>query len=116
MNKKEEKLEGIIEFSDFMNVKIKTAKIVEAENIKKSDKLIKLQVDLGYEKRQIVAGIAKYYKAEDLIGKIIIIVANLKPAKLMGELSEGMLLAANYNDGLKLATFEGDVELGAEVR
>jgi methionyl-tRNA synthetase len=116
MNKNEEKLEGIIEFSDFMNVKLKTAKIVEAENIKKSDKLIKLQVDLGYEKRQIVAGIAKYYTAEELIGKVIIIVANLKPAKLMGELSEGMILAANYKDGLKLATFDGDVELGAEVR
>lgn len=115
-NNEEKKIEGIIEFSDFMNVKLKAAKIISAESVKKSDKLVKLQVDLGYEKRQIIAGIGKFYKCEDLVGKIIIIVANLKPAKLMGELSEGMLLAANYNDGLKLATFDGDVELGAEVR
>lgn len=118
VNQKNEskEIEGIIEFSDFMNVKLKAAKILSAENIKKSDKLIKLIVDLGFENRQIIAGIAKYYKPEELIGKTIIIVANLKPAKLMGEISEGMLLAANYKDGLKLATFEGDVELGAEVR
>jgi methionyl-tRNA synthetase len=111
-----EKIEGVLDFNDFMKVKLRTAKIIEAENIPKSDKLLKLQVDLGIEKRQIIAGIAKYYKPEELIGKIIVVVANLKPAKLMGHLSEGMLLAANYKDGLKLVTFDGEVELGAEVR
>src|SRR5690606_2652606 len=85
-----EKIEGVLDFNDFMKVKLRTAKIIEAENIKKSDKLLKLQVDLGSEKRQIIAGIAKYYKPEELIGKIIVVVANLKPAKLMGQLSEGM--------------------------
>lgn len=111
-----QEVEGIIDFNDFMKVKLKTAKIIEAENIPKSDKLLKLKVDLGTEQRQIIAGIAKYYKPEDLLGKIIVVVANLKPAKLMGQLSEGMLLAANYKDGLKLVTFDGEVELGAEVR
>lgn len=111
-----EKIEGVLDFNDFMKVKLRTAKIIEAENIKKSDKLLKLQVDLGSEKRQIIAGIAKYYKPEELIGKIIVVVANLKPAKLMGQLSEGMLLAANYENGLKLVTFDGEVEIGAEVR
>lgn len=111
-----EKIEGVLDFNDFMKVKLRTAKIIEAENIKKSDKLLKLQVDLGSEKRQIIAGIAKFYKPEELIGKIIVVVANLKPAKLMGQVSEGMLLAANYENGLKLVTFDGEVELGAEVR
>ncbi len=111
-----EKIEGVLDFNDFMKVKLRTAKIIEAENIQKSDKLLKLQVDLGSEKRQIIAGIAKFYKPENLIGKMIVVVANLKPAKLMGQVSEGMLLAANYENGLKLVTFDGEVELGAEVR
>jgi len=109
-------VEGILEFSDFMKVKLKTAKIIEASKIEKSDKLLKLKVDLGTEQRQIIAGIGKSYTPEELIGKIIVVVANLKAAKLMGELSEGMLLAANYTDGLSLVTFDKEVELGAEVR
>ncbi len=113
---KSEKVEGILEFSDFMKVKLKTAKIIEASKIEKSDKLLKLKVDLGTEQRQIIAGIGKSYTPEELIGKIIVVVANLKAAKLMGELSEGMLLAANYTDGLSLVTFDKEVELGAEVR
>ena len=109
---------NLITFDDFMNVKLRTAKIIEAEKIKKSKKLLKLQIDLGTEKRQIVAGIAQHYKPEDLIGKIIIVVANLESAKLMGVESQGMLLAANTSDGnLKLATINDvDIELGAEVR
>lgn len=115
-NSKKEVFENIITIDDFFSVKLRTAKVISAENIKKSDKLLKLKVDLGGEERQIIAGIAKFYKPEDILGKIIIVVANLKPAKLMGQVSEGMLLAANSENGLSLATFDGEVPLGAEVR
>lgn len=117
-NTKQKEEINMITFYDFMKVKLRTAKIIEAEKIKKSKKLIKLQIDLGNEKRQIVAGIAEHYKAEDLIGQIIVVVANLQPAKLMGVESQGMLLAANTSDGkLKLVTInDKDIELGAEVR
>ena len=109
---------NLISFEDFMNVKLKTAKVIEAEKIKKSKKLLKLKVDLGFEQRQIVAGIAEHYSPEDLLGKIVIVVANLTPAKLMGVESQGMLLAANTSDGkLSVATVENpDIQLGAEVR
>lgn len=109
--------DGLISFEDFMNVKLRTAKVIEAEAIKKSDKLLKLQVDLGSEKRQIVAGIAKFYSPEQIIGKTVVVVANLKPAKLMGQKSEGMLLAANGIDGsLTIISPLDDVENGTEVR
>jgi methionyl-tRNA synthetase len=108
----------MITIEDFMNVKLRTAVILEAEKVKKSKKLLKLQVDLGDEKRQIVAGISQHYKPEELIGKTVVVVANLKPAKLMGLESQGMLLAANTDDGdLAIATFEkDDIGPGAEVR
>jgi len=110
--------EPLITFDDFMKVKFRTAKIIEAEKVKKSKKLIKLQIDLGTEKRQIVAGIGEHYDAEELIGKTIVVVANLQPAKLMGIESNGMLLAANSADGkLSLITVENNIAgLGAEVR
>jgi methionyl-tRNA synthetase len=90
--------DGLIKIDDFMKVELKTARILEAERVEKSDKLIRLQVDSG-ERRQIVAGIGKAYAPEDLVGKTVIVVANLKPARLMGNLSEGMLLAATAEDG-----------------
>jgi methionyl-tRNA synthetase len=110
--------DNLITFDEVMKVKLRTAKIIEAEKIKKSKKLLKLQIDLGNEKRQIVAGIAEYYKPEDITGKVIVVVTNLQAAKLMGVESQGMLLAANTSDGkLKLLTFEdSDMELGTEVR
>ncbi len=110
--------DNLITFDDFMKVKLRTAKVIEAEKIKKSKKLLKLQIDLGYEKRQIVAGIAEFYKPEDIVGKIIVVVANLQAAKLMGVESQGMLLAVNSSDGkLKLVTIDDEgIELGAEVR
>lgn len=110
--------ENLITIDDFMNVKLRTATVLEAEKIKKSKKLLKLQVDLGDEKRQIVAGISLHYNPEELIGKTVVVVANLKPAKLMGLESQGMLLAANTKDGnLAIATFEDkEIGAGAEVR
>ena len=106
-----------ITFDEFMKVKLKTAKVIEAEAIKKSKKLLKLQVKIGDEKRQIIAGISQQYSPEELIGKTVVVVANLAPAKLMGEKSEGMLLAVNSDDGgLALVSPEKDVADGQEVR
>jgi methionyl-tRNA synthetase len=94
---------------------LRVAKVLAAENIKKSDKLLKLRVDIG-EERTLVAGIARSYKAEDLVGKTIIIVANLQPTKLMGVESQGMLLAADGLDGTVLATFDKEAKVGSKVR
>jgi len=116
-NKTETDNVGLITYDDFINVKLKAAKVIRAEIIKKSEKLLKLQIDLGNEQRQIIAGIAKYYTAAEMLGKTVIVVANLKPAKLMGQRSEGMLLAANMADGsLVLVTPDKDCQPGAEVR
>ncbi|MFN3195386.1 MAG: methionine--tRNA ligase [Chlorobiota bacterium] len=106
-----------ITFDEFMKVKLKTAKVIEAEPIKKSKKLVKLQVKIGEERRQIIAGISQHYSAEELVGKTVVVVANLAPAKLMGEKSEGMLLAVNSDDGgLALVSPEKEVADGQEVR
>lgn len=106
----------LISFDEFKKIDLRVAEILEAEKIKKSEKLIKLLIDLGeLGKRQIVAGIAKYYNPNELIGKKIVIVANLKPAKLMGVESQGMLLAAKINDKLTLLTVDNDIEPGAKI-
>ncbi len=102
---KEKKIEGIITIDDFFKVSIKVGEIKDAEEVPKSKKLLKLKVDLGEDRlRQIVAGIKEYYTPEELIEKQVCVVANLKPAKLMGILSEGMILAAKDEDGLTLIT------------
>ena len=108
--------EGLITFDQVMAVQLKTARIVEADKIDGADKLLKLQVDLGSEKRQIVAGIALHYAPESLINKTVVVVVNLKPAKLRGVVSEGMLLAASAGDDLKLVSVEGDLPAGSTVK
>lgn len=106
-----------IDYELFQKIKLKVAEIVEAEAIPKSRKLLKLQLQLGDEKRQIVAGIAEHYKPEELIGKKIIIVANLKPAKLFGVESNGMLLAASADGKMSLLTVMDDtMPSGSEIR
>ncbi len=114
-----EKMEGsnTITYEEFQKMDLRVAKILAAENIKKSDKLLKLRVDVG-EERTLVDGIAKAYKPEDLVGKTIIIVANLQPTKLMGVESQGMLLAADGADGtgVVLATFDREAKTGSKVR
>jgi len=107
---------NLITIDDFAKVDLRVGKIIKAEKVEKSDKLVKLQVELGNEKRQVVAGIAKHYAPEDLVGKKIILVANLKPAKLMGIESQGMVLAASDGDILTLATFEKDIPSGSKVK
>jgi methionine--tRNA ligase beta chain len=87
----------MISFEDFKKIELRVGKIEKAEKIEGSEKLLKLIVDLGNEKRQIVAGIAKFYQPEDLISKEIVVVVNLEPKKLMGFESQGMLLAAEKN-------------------
>ncbi|MFO0706525.1 MAG: methionine--tRNA ligase [Nitrospira sp.] len=105
-----------ISIDDFMKIQLKTAKVLSAERVPKSEKLLKLQVSLGTEQRQIVAGIGKKYEPEALVGKTIVIVANLKPAKLMGIESQGMVLAAGDSEVRGLATILEDVEPGTKVK
>ncbi|NOX67271.1 MAG: methionine--tRNA ligase [Chlorobi bacterium] len=118
-SKPEEEEEKVsqITFDEFMKVDLKIAKVLQAEKIKKSNKLLKLQVDLGKEKRQVVAGIAQSYEPESLIGKKIVLVANLQPAKLFGVESQGMILAIEDESG-KLSVLEVDTEVkvGTKVR
>ena len=106
----------LIGIEEFQNVQLKVAKILEAERVPKSAKLLKLQVDIGTEQRQIVAGIGKKYSPEELIGKTIVVVANLKPAKLMGIESQGMILAAGDNDMLGLLGVSEDIPVGTKVK
>ncbi len=117
-SKKEEPVQlPEIVFDDFAKVELRVAKILECEPVKKAKKLLKLQVDDGTsEPRQIVSGISQYYKPEDLIGKSVIIVANLKPAKLCGEMSYGMLLAGDTADGGVSVAFVDGIEPGTKLR
>jgi methionyl-tRNA synthetase len=106
-----------ITIDDFVKVDLRVAQILVAERIPKADKLLRLEVDLGYEKRQILAGIAQYYEPEKLIGRKIVIVANLAPRKMRGLESNGMLLAASLPDGAPvLAGFLEEVPLGARLK
>lgn len=106
-----------ITYDDFARLDFRAAKIIAAEALENSEKLIRLRVSLGDEERQILAGIKKAYTPEDLIGKTIVIIANLAPRKLMGEVSEGMLLAASEPDGLPvLLTVSGEIAPGAKIR
>lgn len=101
---------------DFMKVDLRVATVIACEPVPKANKLLKLQVDLGYEKRQVVSGIAEHYKPEELIGQKVIVVANLKPVKLRGELSQGMILAGSYDGVLTLATVDSKLANGAQVK
>jgi methionyl-tRNA synthetase len=106
-----------ISIDDFVKVDLRVAQILVAERVPKADKLLRLEVDLGYEKRQILAGIAQYYEPEKLIGRKIVIVANLAPRKMRGLESNGMLLAASLEGGSPvLAGFLEDVPLGSRLR
>ncbi|EJO7210890.1 methionine--tRNA ligase [Staphylococcus pseudintermedius] len=105
-----------IDIKDFDKVEIKAATIIDAEKVKKSNKLLKIQVDLGYEKRQIISGIAQFYAPEDIIGKKVAVVTNLQPAKLMGQKSEGMILSAEKDDVLTLISLPNAVQNGAVIK
>jgi len=107
---------ALIEYADFQKVQLRTAKVIEAVKIEGADKLLRLQVDVGGERRQIVAGIALSYAPEALIGKTVVIVANLKPAVIRKTESHGMLLAASVGKDLRIVTVDGDLPSGATVK
>ncbi|WP_423747766.1 methionine--tRNA ligase [Bacillus cereus] len=105
-----------ITIDDFFKVELRVAEVLSAEPVKKADKLLKIQLDLGTEKRQVVSGIAKFYSPEDLKGKKVICVTNLKPVKLRGELSQGMILAGEENGVLSLASIDQNLPNGTKIK
>ena len=105
---KKEELENVITFDEFQNVELKTAKILKAEKVEGADKLLKLQIKVGDEQRQIVSGIAQFYPPEELVEKMIVVVTNLKPATIFGIESNGMLLAAKNGKTLTLMTIDSE--------
>ncbi len=116
--KSAETVEGVAEIGieDFGKVELRVAEILSCERVPKADKLLKMQMQVGEEKRQVVSGIAKFYKPEDLIGKKIILVYNLKPAKLRGVESQGMLLAASSGDEIRVIFVDQDLPSGSKIR
>ena len=108
-------LKPVIEYDDFAKIDLRVAKILEAETVPKSSKLLKLKIDIG-EERTIVAGISKDYSPAELVGKKVVIVANLKPAKLMGVESHGMILATDADQGLTILSFDKDAKTGSKIR
>jgi len=112
--KKAEKAKELIGIEDFAKVELTVGKILTCEKVEKSDKLLKLTVDIG-ETRQVVSGIAKWYAPEDLIGKKIILVSNLRPAVLRGVESNGMILASGEDD-VKVVFIDDSVPVGSKVR
>lgn len=113
----EAKIEGIVTIDDFMNVNLIVAKIIDCVAVPKSDKLLKLSLDDGSgNARQVVSGIHPWYKPEQLSGKKVVIVSNLKPVKLRGVMSEGMILAADVGDAARVLFIDDDVPCGARIR
>ena len=113
-NKEQEKI-GLISIDEFSKISLKAAKVLEVEKVEGADKLLKIQIDLGSEKRTIVSGIAKYYSKEDLIGKNIVVCTNLKPVKLRGIESNGMLLAAGEDPNVKLLMLDDSILPGTSI-
>ncbi|MBN1153744.1 methionine--tRNA ligase [candidate division KSB1 bacterium] len=109
---------NLISYDEFSKVQLRVARVLEAERVEKADKLLKLKIELGDETRQIVAGIAPYYQPSELVGKLIVVVANLEPAKIRGIESNGMLLAASLDDRSRLAlvTVDSDITTGAKIK
>ncbi|MEM5829062.1 MAG: methionine--tRNA ligase subunit beta [Candidatus Aenigmatarchaeota archaeon] len=112
-----EKIKEEVSIEEFQKIDLRVGKIISAEKIENADKLLKLLVDLGNEKRTLIAGIAKSYKPEELINKNVVVLANLKPKVIRGVESKGMLLAAiDKNENPILLTVDKDVEVGAKIR
>lgn len=107
--------ENVITFKEFKRLDIKIGTVAEIEQVPGSDKLYKMQVDMGRELCQIVTGLVDYYSMDELRGKVIAVVMNLKPAKIFGQWSYGMLLAAEKDDKLALLTVDREIPNGAKV-
>jgi len=106
----------MISFDEFKKVELKVAKVLQAERVEGSDKLLKLKISLGSEERQIVSGIGKVYEPTDVVGKSIIVVSNLEPRQLMGLESQGMILAASDDSGPAILVPDREISPGTEVR
>ena len=106
----------MISYEDFSKLDLRVAEILEVKDHPNADKLYILKIKIGKEKKQIVAGIRKYYSKEELIGKKIVVVNNLEPAKLRGEESNGMLLAASDDKNIVLITTDKDIENGSKIK
>ena len=104
-----------VSFKEFKRLDIRIGTVVEVEKVPGSDKLYKMQVDMGDGMRQIVAGLVDWYEAEEMQGKVIVVVMNLKPAKIFGQWSYGMLLAAEKDDKLSLLTVDREIPNGARI-
>ena len=105
----------MINFDDFKKLDLRIAKILKAEKIEGSNKLLKFQIDIGDEEKQLVAGLAGHYNPEDLVGREIVVVVNLEPKKLMGVESQGMLLAASRDDDIVLLQPDREIEPGSKI-
>ncbi len=115
-NPGDDKKDGYITIEDFAKIDLRVAKVLEAEKVEGADKLLKLKLELGNEIRQVVSGIAKNYTPESIVGKYVVLVANLKPVKLRGIESQGMILAASDDKDLVLATVDREINSGTKVR
>jgi len=118
MKNKEENTEkkGYVTIDDVLKLGLKVAEILEAERVENTDKLIKMKIKIGEEERQIIAGIAMSYSADEIIGKKIVVVSNMKPAKIRGIESNGMLLAASNGDSLSLITVDREIDSGSPIK
>lgn len=105
----------MITFEEFKKVDLRIGKIIVAENVEKSKKLLRLQVDIGEEERQILSGIAEFYNPQDLIGREVVVVVNLEPRKIMGLESQGMLLAAGSEEKPVILEPEEHVKAGSKI-
>ncbi|MFO7172854.1 MAG: methionine--tRNA ligase subunit beta, partial [Bacillota bacterium] len=108
---------ALIDYEDFARVQLRVARVLHAERVPNTDKLLRLELEVGNERRQIVSGIAQHYQPEELVGQLIVLVANLKPRKIRGIESHGMLLAASTPEGqLSLVTVDRPIASGAQVK
>ena len=113
--KKEEGPKEPCTFDDFCKIELVCAKVLECENVPKSEKLLRFRLDIGTEERQVLSGIAKFYKPEDLLGKNLVLVKNLLPRTMMGLESHGMLLSSEADGVLRVLTLSEDVPAGATI-
>lgn len=111
-----EETKSQITIDDFCKVELRVGKVLECEKVEKADKLLKMSIQIGEEVRTIVSGIAMYYEPKEMVGKSVVVVANLKPAKLRGIVSEGMILCASVGEELAIVSPEKLIASGAEVR
>ena len=107
--------EDRISIDEFRRIKLRVGKVISAEEVENSSKLLKLVISFKDEQRQVIAGIKNHYKPEELVGKKLIVVFNLKPAKLMGLISDGMILAASDGEKLSVLTVDKDIDEGSYI-